>query len=177
MCVYFSYVKYLNTDMFIKTSLLGLMHEELPNIAFQKRLLYRTDYREVVDMWSILNKTIFYSELKIPIIEVMPRCREYWGICYGAHEKIRRRRSLCKIRLMDKWYCKQWLITTLAHEMCHQYQWDIIGEERISEGKDRLMSHGPSFFLFKDKLAEYGIPLKTSHRQKRWFKYQNLFRC
>lgn len=78
---------------------------------------------------------------------------------------------------MDKWYCRQWLITTLAHEMCHQYQWDIIGEQRISGGKDRLMSHGPSFFIFRDKLKDQGISLKTAHRSRKWFRYQNLFRA
>ena len=78
---------------------------------------------------------------------------------------------------MDKWYCKQWLVTTLAHEMCHQYQWEIIGAERISMGKDPIMSHGPSFFLFRERLKEHGISLKTSHSKRKWFKYQNLFRA
>jgi hypothetical protein len=158
-------------------SLEEMMDAPLPSIAYQKRLMYRTNYSEVTTLYRQLNYYIFDEELTLPIIEVAPRCRQYWGICYGAHEKKRYKRSLCKIRLMDKWFCKQWLITTLAHEMCHQYQWDIIGEKRIEEGKDRLMSHGPSFFLFRDRLAEYGIPLKTSHRQKHWLKYQNIFKC
>ena len=154
-----------------------LMDSPLPSIGYQKRLLYRTDYNEVINLYHQLNYHVFDEALSIPIIEVVPRCREYWGVCYGSYEKIPYRRSLCKIRLMDKWYCKQWLITTLAHEMCHQYQWDIIGEQRLKQGKERLLSHGPSFFIYKEKLAEYGISLKTAHRQKQWFKYQNLFKC
>ena len=78
---------------------------------------------------------------------------------------------------MDKWFCRQWLITTLAHEMCHQYQWDIEGEKRLKEGKDRLMSHGPTFFQFRDKLKKHGISLKNAHGQRRWFRHQNFWKC
>jgi hypothetical protein len=78
---------------------------------------------------------------------------------------------------MDKWYCKQWLITVLAHEMCHQYQWDIQGMERLKRGKQPLMSHGPSFFVFRDKLKKHGISLKGAHSKRKWFWYQNLFKC
>lgn len=85
--------------------------------------------------------------------------------------------SYCKIRMMDKWYCPQWMVTTLAHEMAHQYQWDIIGPEREYNGKDWLMSHGPSFFQFRNRLAEHHIPLKTSHSTRCWFKHQDMFKC
>jgi hypothetical protein len=78
---------------------------------------------------------------------------------------------------MDKWFCMQWFITTLAHEMVHQYQWDIIGPEREQEGKDWLMSHGPSFYQFKDGMKDYNISLKTAHSQRRWFKHQDLFKA
>ena len=78
---------------------------------------------------------------------------------------------------MDKWYCKQWLITVLAHEMCHQYQWDVQGPKRLKAGKEPMLSHGPSFFVFRDKLAKHGIALKNSHSRRRWFKHQNFFKC
>jgi hypothetical protein len=98
-------------------------------------------------------------------------------MCYGSLEMPSKAKSFCKIRLMDKWYCKQWLITVLAHEMCHQYQWDIQGMERLKRGKQPLMSHGPSFFVFRDKLKNYGISLKSAHSKRKWFWYQNLFKA
>jgi hypothetical protein len=162
--------------MFKNQTLSEIMSEELPTLGKQKRLGYRTNHNEVIYIYKLLNKTIFNNKLEMPIIEVMPRCRKYWGICFGAHERLHGRRSYCKIRLMDKWYCKQWLITTLAHEMCHQYQWDIIGDKRLKEGKDRLMSHGPSFYLFKEKLAKNNISLKRYHRLRKWFKTQDFFK-
>jgi hypothetical protein len=125
----------------------------------------------------MLNWYIFDNALSMPTLEVVPRCRKYWGMCYGSYDAPIRNRSSCKIRLMDKWYCKQWLVAVLAHEMCHQYQWDIQGLERRKVGKDPIMSHGPSFFVFRDRLKKHGISLKGSHSRRKWFLYQNLFKA
>ena len=163
--------------MFRKANLAELMCGELPPIAYQKRLYYRTDHAEVVALYRLINKTIFNNKLIMPEIEVMPRCRKYWGMCYGSTVMPTKSKSYCKIRLMDKWYCKQWLINVLAHEMCHQYQWDVEGLRRLKLGKEPIMSHGPSFFVFREKLKKLGIPLKSAYSKKRWFKYQNLFKC
>lgn len=160
-----------------KSELLAMMKEDLPPIGQQKRLNYRTSKSEVIGYYKLINKLIFNNQLQMPDIEVSARCRKYWGICIGNHEKVKYRQTHCKIKLMDKWFCRQWLLTTLAHEMCHQYQWDILGDQRINEGKERIMSHGKSFYLFREKLAMHGISLKRSHGQKRWFKTQNLFKC
>ena len=163
--------------MFKNKSLHELMLEDLPSISQQKRLTYRTTHAEVTALYRLINKTIFNNKLLMPELEVAPRCREYWGLCFGSFIRPTARKSNCKIRLMDKWYCRQWLIIVLAHEMCHQYQWDIEGEKRIKKGKDPIMSHGPSFFAFRDKLKAHGISLKSAHSRKRWFKHQNLFKC
>ena len=159
-----------------RSELSNLMKQELPKLGHQKRLCFRTNKAEVIALYKLINSTIFDNSLDMPIIEVVPRCRQYWGICFGSYYAIPYRRSRCKIRMMDKWYSIQWLITTLAHEMCHQYQWDIIGKQRELEGKERIMSHGPSFYEFRDKLALHGISLKRHHRSRKWFKHQNLFK-
>ena len=163
--------------MFKNANLLELMREELPAIAYQKRLCYRTDHDEVVALYKLLNKKIFNNKLSMPTIEVVPRCRTYWGYCFGSNKRSKGKKSYCTIRVMDKWFCRQWLIIVLAHEMCHQYQWDIIGEERLKKGKEPIMSHGPSFYLFRDKLKKHGIPLKRWQRTRKWFKTQNVFKC
>jgi hypothetical protein len=153
-----------------------LMLEQLPPLTFQKRLMYRTNLNEVQHIYKILNSTIFSNELIMPKFQILPRLR-HWGLCYGHYEKPRNSKTYCGIQLMDKWYCKQWLIAVVAHEMCHQYQWDIIGEQRKKKGKDPIMSHGPSFYIFREKLERNYIPLKESFSRARWFKHQNLFRC
>jgi hypothetical protein len=108
----------------------------------------------------------------------MYRTKDYWGMCAAKHViPLNDRRSNCIISLKDKWYCKQWLVMTLAHEMCHQYQWDILSFKRLKQGKTPLMSHGSSFFLFRDKLSKCGIPLRRTYSPKHWFTHQNLFKC
>lgn len=160
--------------------LTNLMSIDLPNRTYQKRLQYRTTTREVKYLYNLLNVEVFNNSLKIPTIEVVPNCRKYWGICIANfiyYKFDTNGKSNCTIRLMDKWFCKQWLIATLAHEMCHQYQWDILGPKRIKQGMDPLMSHGPSFFIFREKLNKFGIPLKRSLAQRRWFVHQDMFKC
>lgn len=160
-----------------RSELSKLMREPLPSIGYQKRLSYRTNQAEVIELYKIINQACFNNKLNMPEIEVTPRCRKYWGMCYGATTMPTKSKSHCKIRMMDKWYCRQWLITILAHEMCHQYQWDVEGLKRLYRGKEPIMSHGPSFFIFRDKLKKYGICLKSAHSRRRWFLHQNLFKC
>ena len=155
-----------------------LMREELPNMTYQKKLSYRPSQSDVVKLFKLLNEEIFNNKLPMPEIEVAARCRKYWGYCIGLEIlELTTDKSNCKIKLMDKWFCKQWLITTLAHEMVHQYQWDIDGVKRIKQGKDPIMSHGPSFYKHKKKLAKFGISLKKAHGRKKWFKHQNFNKC
>jgi hypothetical protein len=79
--------------------------------------------------------------------------------------------------LADRWYCRHWLIMAVAHEMVHQYQWDIESKRRKRQGLPSIMSHGPTFFSWRDKLKKHGIPLKTYNDHDRWFQTQHLFRC
>lgn len=157
--------------------LIEMMQERLPCLSYQKRLGYRTSLSEVEELYKIINHSIFDNKLQVPELIVASRCRKYWGMCYGEIEKPNDDKdTYCKIKLMDKWFCRQWLITTLAHEMCHQYQWDILGPQREENGKYPLMSHGPTFFLYRNKLAEHGISLKRAHSKRRWFATQDFFK-
>jgi len=161
----------------MKSKLKLLMTESLPGITKQKKRKFKTTQKEVIELYHILNKQIFDNKLILPEIIVKSRCRQYWGMCHSITWKPIAGKVNVKIILSDKWYCKQWLIMTLAHEMCHQYQWDIIGPERVKAGKSPIMSHGPSFFIHRDRLEKFDIPLKRAHGTKRWFQHQNLFKC
>lgn len=160
----------------INYTLAEIMDSPLPPIQVQRRLPYRPSKSDVKHVYRELNKLVFDSELSMPRLILASHCRKYWGICMGDVE-LQQDNSYCTIKLMDKWFCPQWMVTTLAHEMCHQYQWDIEGPKREKNGKQFLMSHGPSFFAHRDRLAAHGISLRTSHGQKRWFKHQDLFKC
>lgn len=161
-----------------KSLLLQLMAEDMPSMSFQKKEGYRTSRREIIGLFKLINKEIFNNKLPVPNFRILQRSTDYWGLCSANHfVPVSNRRSNCTITLSNKWFCKQWLIMTLAHEMCHQYQWDILSFKRMRQGKEPLMSHGPSFFIFRDKLAKHGIPLRRAHGIKAWFKNQNVFKC
>ncbi len=153
-----------------------LMDLPLPTISEQKRLLFRPSRHFVHHVYELINYEVFDSELYKPRLEIQSHCQKYWGMCMGDIYRDSTG-SHCTIRMMDKYFCPQWFVTTLAHEMVHQYQWDILGPEREKNGKDWLMSHGPSFFQFRNNLEWHGISLKTAHSQRRWFKHQNLFKA
>lgn len=157
-------------------SLMDMMNHPLPTIYEQKRLPWRPSKGDVLHVYTLLNEEVFGNELARPYIEIRPRCKKFWGMCIGDSIPDRTG-SYCEIQLMDKWFCVQWMVTIIAHEMSHQHQWDIDGPKRYAKGKDFLMSHGPTFFKFRDKLARHYIPLKTAHSMRRWFKYQDLFKC
>lgn len=156
-----------------------MMSEVLPNLSYQKKLRYRTSHKEVSELFHLLNEAIFDDRLPVPKIQIMARCRKYWGYCIAEdfHPNYASDKSECTIRLSDKWFCKQWLITTLAHEMCHQFQWDVESRIRVKHGLEPIMSHGPTFFQFKAKLAKHGIDLKRGHGIRRWFRHQSFKRC
>lgn len=159
------------------SKLIELMTEPLPSISSQKKLSYRTNQREVRKLYNIINEEIFDNKLPPAKLEVKSHCKGYWGICIAQSFSHKRKSSECIIRLSDKWYCKQWLINTLAHEMVHQYQWDVYSKQRHDEGKEPIMSHGSSFFMYRRKLAKFGIVLKRSSGANRWFKHQRLDKC
>jgi hypothetical protein len=159
------------------SKLLQLMLEPLPSLGSQKKLSYRPTKKEVRQLYNIINEEVFDNQLPPASLEVKSHCRGYWGMCMSTGFNPKKKSSQCKIRLSDRWYCKQWLIDTLAHEMVHQYQWDIYSKERAAEGKEPIMSHGPSFYKFRKQLAEYGIVLKRTSRTSLWFKYQTLSKC
>lgn len=140
-----------------------LMKTPLPLISQQKRKCYRPSLREVKQTYDLINKYVFNNQLVRPPIEI-GICRKYWGMCHGLPYQTNAG-TRCKIKMMDKWFCMQWMITTLAHEMAHQYEWDVL---------EKGMTHRQSFFIWREKLAEYNIDLKTAHAQKRWFQYQDF---
>lgn len=158
-------------------TLKDLMNEELPNITSQKKLSYKPTIREVRQLYKMINEAVFYNKLIIPKIKLKTHFRNAWGTCEGEDKPFNPKRSRCVITLSDKWYCKQWLIVTLAHEMVHQYQWDIYSQIRKKRGKESLMSHGPSFFVFRNRLKKFDIPLKEASDTAKWFETQNLMKC
>ena len=69
------------------------MREPLPSIGYQKRLSYRTNEAEVIELYKIINKACFNNKLDIPEIEVLGRCRKYWGMCFASYDIVKYRKT------------------------------------------------------------------------------------
>lgn len=150
-----------------------IMEGSLPSITYQRRKLFRPSYADIKYAYNIINRYCFDNALRMPEIEQGTR-RSTWGFCQWEDEE-QGNGSYCTIKIMDKWFCPQWFMQTLSHEMVHQYQWDI---HRFDYGMPTDSgAHGPSFFAWRDRFEFYGLNLKTAHGQKRWFKHQDFTKC
>lgn len=156
-----------------------IMAQPLPGITYQRRKHFRPTDSYVYYTYSLLNRYIFDNKLRRPEI-TQGRMIKCWGLCHW-HDEEQRSGTYCTIRLSDKWFCEQWFVNTLAHEMVHQYQWDIYRWEHIDcFGKDIYQNsgaHGPSFYEWRDRFSEYDLKLKVSFGQRRWFKHQDFTKC
>jgi len=157
----------------------SIMEQPLPSITYQRRKLFRPDYADVDYAYNIINKYVFDGVLKKPTIR-LKTIRKAWGMCHWMPTE-QARGTYCKIDIMDKWFCPQWFMNTLAHEMIHQYQWDIYRWDHMDyygrpmfEGSG---AHGPSFFMWREQFDHYGLYLKTWFGQKRWFRHQCFTKC
>lgn len=138
-----------------------LMNSPLPPSSEQRLNCYRPSIREVCKIYSVINKYVFGHRLTRPPIE-LGICRGSWGWCHG-NDNMTRKGTYCRIKLADKWPYIQSMVTTLAHEMVHQYQWDIGRLKRERMGREIIMSHGPSFFEWRSKLLEFNINLHAGY--------------
>lgn len=153
------------------------MEEPLPSKTAQRKQLYRPKIDEVMALYRLINREVFYGRLPTPKI-YLTRLHGAIGVCEGKEGPLRKTKSYCTITISDRYYCRQWLISTLAHEMVHQYQWDIFSNVRVKQGLPRHMSHGPSFYIWRKKLNKFGIGLKANAMQdNHWFKSQDTKQC
>jgi hypothetical protein len=159
--------------------ILSAMKAELPGIMYQRRKLFRPNIGDAIYAYKIINRYIFDNKLRRPIIEIA-QTKKCWAYCEW-HDQHMWNGSWCSIRLTDKWFCAQWFMNVLAHEMVHQYQWDIYRWEYINLYGTLPYSnsggHGPTFFEWRDRFANFGLTLKTSFGQRRWFRHQNFNKC
>lgn len=157
----------------------AIMQADLPGLTYQKRKLFRPTADTVIYSYNIINRYVFDNQLRQPEIR-LGVTRKAWGLCQWFDQP-QTTRSYCRIQLSDKWFCQQWFLNTLAHEMAHQYQWDIYRWEHLDYyGRpmcDDSGGHGPSFFMWRDRFDHYGLTLKTAYGQRRWFKHQDFSRC
>ena len=156
----------------------SIMEQPLPNITYQRRKGFRPTYADINYAYNIINRYIFDNKLRRPTIH-QGISRKAWGSCHWLDDR-QPSGSYCYIKLSDKWFCPQWFMNTLSHEMVHQWQWDIYRWELAEQGLkiyENSGAHGPSFFAWRERFEYYGLTLKTSYGQRRSFQYQTFTKC
>ncbi len=157
----------------------AIMAQPLPSITYQRRKSFRPSDADIVYAYNAINRYVFDGILQMPQL-TQGRLTKCWGLCFWEEAK-QNSGSWVRIKISDKWFCPQWFMNTLAHEMIHQYQWDVYRWDHITEhGRDiyqKSGAHGPSFYAWRDRFEHYDLHLKVSFGQKRWFKHQDFSRC
>ena len=153
----------------------AIMEAELPSITYQRRLSFRPTHKDINYIYNKLNFYLFDNRLRKPVITQGSR-RQTWGFCQWD-EELHDTGSYCTISIMDKWFTPCWFVQTLAHEMVHQYQWDIERFDSNYQIHTTSGAHGPSFFVWRDHFAKFGLHLKTSHGMRRWLRHQDFRKC
>ena len=98
----------------------SMMAYPLPSITYQRKKSFRPTEEDIIYSYNILNKYIFNNQLVRPEI-TQGIIHKAWGLCQWHHNE-QATGSYCSIRLSDKWFCSQWFLNTLAHEMVHVRQ-------------------------------------------------------
>jgi hypothetical protein len=154
----------------------AIMESPLPSITYQRRLSFRPSDADIKYVYNKINRYCFDNQLTMPYISQGTR-RQTWGFCVWEDQQ-QSSGSYCNISIMNKWFCPAWFVQTLAHEMVHQYQWDIHRFEYYNGRMEkRGGAHGPDFFQFRERFDHYGLRLKTSYGMRRWFKFQDWYKC
>lgn len=147
-----------------------LISTKKPPITTQKRKPFRPTVQEVETFYDIINEDIFDSILVRPLISLV-NLRKTWGWCLAGDSLVNG--TYCEIKLHNKWYTPEWCMNILAHEMCHQWQYDI---HRWLEPSTE-MDHGETFSRWIPKFASHGLHLKTIYHHTTWFECQDFSKC
>jgi hypothetical protein len=156
----------------LQNPLTELLARPLPSKRFQRKRLYKPTKIEINEAYDAINTYIFDNKLTKPSILI--RSMPHWGLCLGYDDDEPPYRT--KIRLSNDLFCFQWLVLILAHEMAHQYQWEVHGPLRKHLKREPLLSHGPTFFELKQKFLDNGMQLRITYDAEKWLKHQDLLK-
>jgi hypothetical protein len=151
-----------------KETLVKLLNTPLPSKRVQRRASYRPTKEQMHLIFDILNDVLFEGKLARPSIQ--QRSIKVWGLCSVYDDP----KLFSRIKISNECFCVQWFTLILAHEMVHQYQWEIDGPEVTKSGREIMVDHNESFFKFTDKFNEHGIPLREAYSKHLWFKHQDF---
>jgi hypothetical protein len=140
-----------------------MMSTPYPTKTDARKMAYRPSNKEAEKVFKAINGRIFGDILEVPPVR-LKRVRKAWGWCDGQYKE---KHGIWipytkEIIMYPNYPSIHLFVATLGHEMVHHWQWTINSIERIAQGKKPLMSHGPSFYQWRDVFKKNGLPLTRS---------------
>jgi hypothetical protein len=114
---------------------------------------FRPTIADCREVFRNINKQVFNNELTMPNFRLV-YSGKFWGECQGNIDDNER----CIIRMNKSFLSKRLFVYTMAHEMVHQWEW-LVHEH---------MTHGPTFFIWREELSKFGIVLSRKYRIKHY---------
>ena len=148
-----------------------LKHKASKQMAYTNRLIkfvrkdemFAGEFKPTLDrgqeIYNLINHYVFDNGLHPAKLNIK-RTRGYWGMCDGE-QNANGDYFTKEIILTNRFPNLSSFVAIMAHEMVHQFQQDVLRNEREAQGLPPIMGHGPSFFAWREPLAEYNIPLST----------------
>lgn len=128
-----------------------IIAKPIPNKDEYWRSNYRPSQQKVAHTYNLLNKVLFKGRLVRPKIAIYQQ-REVWGWAnmLPGHR--------VDIGINHRYPCEQFFVAVLAHEMIHQWQWEVDAVKRIKQGLRVQTCHGENFQMWKNTFEKYQIP-------------------
>ena len=151
-------------DILLQPRLAQILEAPYPSKSHFRSMPYRPDDEEITSIFGAINDSIFGGILRQPTIR-LSRVKKTWGWCQGDYEMRDGHHwpSTKEIIMYPMYPGVHMFVATLGHEMVHHWQWSINSIERLAMGKKPLMSHGPSFYQWRDAFAKRGLPLGKNY--------------
>ena len=115
--------------------------------------IFKPTIADCREIFRNINRNVFNDELSMPKFRLVTSA-DFWGECAGSLDDS----GLCTIKLNKIFPSKRLFIVTMAHEMVHQWEW--LNYES--------MSHGKTFFVWRNELKKYNIPLNRAYSKKEY---------
>ena len=117
---------------------------------------YCPNYKDIRQWHSILNAAVFDGVVpKFSNIEIKGH-RGQFAATVQDYRKRNPEERCCHLQINPSFPTFKIFLVILAHEMIHAWEWVVNGK----------MTHGKTFFQWREKLAEQGIPLTKEYHRK-----------
>ena len=117
---------------------------------------FRPTVKDVEEWFDILNEQLFGNKLD-PFGKISIKRHKRFHALF--HYWPKRENRPTELTVYRKFRNKKLFVEILAHEMIHQYQWEVEGPRRMTRGLRYRFGHGKSFFRWRAKFNKFGIPL------------------